>query len=467
MKSSTSRITRLIVAGLCGGLALGTTTACFADDATKLGTKLTMWGAEVAGNTEGTIPPYTGGLTTPPPDFKPGSGIYPDPFKDEKPIFSITAKNMAQYADKLSEGQKALLKRHPEYRMDIYPTHRSFAMPRAVAEATAKNATRATTTADSIGLKGAEGGLPFPLPKNGHEVMWNRLLNYQTEVLEYRSGSFYVDNWGRRVLTALSDTRFEYPYYQPANPDRGDAYAKLNASQSEPPAMAGQVFRIVDPLDFSAGDRRAWQYVPGQRRVKVAPELAYDTPYPGGPGLTTMDDVFLFSGRMDKFSFKLVGKREMFIPYNMYRLMLSQQTNDSDTAMKVLGTPKFPNPDLMRWELHRVWVVESELLPGKRHSYKRRVFYWDEDGYSAGMVDTYDRVDKLLIFGVVLPIQLYDRDAMLSTAFLHQNLFAGVYLPGNIPTASPIRAGLKGQGAATVWSKRDWAPESMGAGGAR
>ena len=68
---------------------------------------------------------------------------------------------------------------------------------------------------------------------------------------------------------------------------------------------------LVDPLDIGTKDRRAWSYLPGQRRVKVAPDLAYDTPNPGTAGATTFDDTFIFNGSMDRFDFKLVGKKEM------------------------------------------------------------------------------------------------------------------------------------------------------------
>lgn len=80
------------------------------EEAAKLGTTLTAVGAETAGNKEGTIPAYTGGLRTPPANFKPGSGIRPDPFAGEKPLFSINAKNMSEYADKLTEGARSFSK---------------------------------------------------------------------------------------------------------------------------------------------------------------------------------------------------------------------------------------------------------------------------------------------------------------------------------------------------------------------
>lgn len=449
---------------ICCGLTRAGTTA---EEARQLGTTLTPWGAEVVGNKDGSIPPYTGGLRKPPADFKPGSGIYPDPYKDDKPLFTVTAKNMAEHADKLTEGQKALLTRYPDYRMDIYPTRRSTAMPQPVLDATLKNATRAQTTGNGIGITGAEGGLPFPIPKDGYEVMWNHLLAYSGDALEFISSNFYVDRSGRRTLTGSSNMRYEYPYFQPENPERGTVYLKQNASVLAPAALTGQQFTLVDPLDFANADRRAWQYVPGQRRVKVAPELAYDTPYSSGAGLLTFDDIGVFSGRMDRFSFKLIGKKEMYVPFNVYKLFLSQQTNDLDKAMSIVGTPNFLNPDYLRWEKHRVWVVEADLLPGKRHIYKKRVFYWVEDNPAAGMSDQYDNAGKLFRVNMSLPIQLYDKDIPYAVPWLIYDFSSNVYVMCGIAANGPIRAGLKGEGAAQAWSKGDWSPEAMGARGVR
>ena len=82
------------------------------DEAKQLSDTLTPWGAEKAGNKDGSIPAYTGGLTKPPASYDPAKkGMLPDPFADEKPLYSVNAKNMAQYADKLSEGVKAALAR--------------------------------------------------------------------------------------------------------------------------------------------------------------------------------------------------------------------------------------------------------------------------------------------------------------------------------------------------------------------
>ncbi len=145
---------------------------------------------------------------------------------------------------------------------------------------------------------------------------------------------------------------------------------------------------LVDSVNPIAQPRRAWQYLPGQRRVKLAPDLAYDTPNAGSGGTSTYSDTFVFNGAMDRFDWKLVGKKEMYVPYNGYKLMYAKD-------IKPALTPNHVNPDFMRWELHRVWVVEATLKPGQRDLYSKRVFYLDEDSWVALAADQYDGKGQL------------------------------------------------------------------------
>jgi hypothetical protein len=115
----------------------------------------------MAGNADGTIPAYTGGLTTPPPAFKAGASIRPDPFVAEKPRVSISAQNMGKYDAMLTAGTRALLKKYPKYHIDVYPTHRSVALPERVLDGTLANATNASTKDGGLGIAGAIGGYPF------------------------------------------------------------------------------------------------------------------------------------------------------------------------------------------------------------------------------------------------------------------------------------------------------------------
>src|SRR5262249_6805568 len=196
-----------------------------------------------------------------------------------------------------------------------------------------------------------------------------------------------VDVTGQPTLATSGMIRVEFPYYDPAK-SATDTFYRLKVQYTGPARRSGEALMVIDPLNPVERGRRAWQYLPGQRRVKLAPDISYDTPNPGTGGATTYDDAFVFNGQMDRFDFKLVGKREMYIPYNTYRLIYGSKADE-------VFTPNHANPDVLRWELHRVWVVEATLKPGARHVYSKRVFYLDEDSWVAVSSDEYDARNQL------------------------------------------------------------------------
>ena len=162
----------LAVGLLMAGAALAKVPAAEAD---KLGKELTCVGAEKAGSKDG-VPEFTGKwLGTPPGvQYTPHVGQHPvDPYPNEKPVLTITAENQAQYASKLSDGQKALFAKFPKtFRMDIYPGHRDFRYPDSVCESAKKNALNAEIADGGLSIKGAvKGALPFPIPKDGQEAL--------------------------------------------------------------------------------------------------------------------------------------------------------------------------------------------------------------------------------------------------------------------------------------------------------
>lgn len=398
------------------GSALG---AVSAEEAKKLGTTLTAVGAEKAGNADGSIPAYTGGLTTPPANFKKGSGVRPDPFASEKPLFSITAANMDKYADKLTEGNKVLLKKFPTYRIDVYKTHRTVAFPEYVLDNTAHNAVTTKTTNNGLQVIGTKGGYPFPIPKDGYEAMWNHLLRYNGEALKEKYSSWNIDSSGRKSLSTTGLISEEWPYYDKKKPD-SDIFFSIKVEYTAPARRNGEAVLLKDPLNIVEKGRKAWQYLPGQRRVKMAPELAFDAPNPSAAGANTYDDTFQFNGSMERYNFKLVGKKEMLVPYNAYN-MLYQTKSD------ILCGPKHLNPDHVRWELHRVWVVEATLKPGKRHIYSKRIFFLDEDSWAAVASDQYDARGQLFRSKFTPLTYSYDVKAILSDAIFSYDLIANNY----------------------------------------
>ena len=449
------RLMITLTAAVIAAFTASAQAAVSAEEAKLLGTTLTTFGAEVAGNKEGTIPPYTGGITAPPPGYVEGK-YRPDPYAGEKPLFSIDAKNMDKYADKLSEGTKALMKKFPNtYRLDVYKTHRSVAYPKYVQENQLKNAARCKTTNEGLSLSPeCYGGTPFPIPKDGYEVMWNHQVRFggTSVVTEYET--VYVDATGKAVVVAVEKTQYEWPYYDPKKTSA--EYSMMVRNEIRGPArVAGERGIWLDPLDWAKTERKIWQYLPGQRRVRLTPDLAYDTPVPSRGGSQTMDDVQMFRGKMDRFDFKLVGKKELYIPSNNWRF-LHHTTNEEVYA------PNHINPDTLRWELHRVWVVEATLKPGKRHVYQKRVFYIDEDSWSIVLSDQYDAADKMYRAGMAFCAPMYEVPAPLcGEIFGHTDLMNGVYVVlgrpgkrGSLWTAPPLPA-------------REWAPDSLSGSGIR
>jgi hypothetical protein len=385
--------------------------AVSADEAQQLGTTLTDFGAIKAGNPDGSIPPYTGGVTKAPADFKPDSGFWVDPFKDEKSLFRIDSQNMSKYADKLSEGQKMLLKQNPStYYIDVYPSHRSAAYPDFVLKATVRNATVCELEKDDLAIiQACRGGMPFPIPKNGNQAMWNHVLKYQghNAYSTPSNKSWVIDTVGKPTLTATQSTWVELPFYQTTLTDRDPSMAsRLYSYTSEPARNAGVMTGVIDFLDPVAKVRRAWSYTPGQRRVKLSPEFSYDTPVASQGGVTLFDELFIFSGKLDRFDFKLAGKKEMYIPYNSYK----STACPADKALMA----KHANPECERWELHRVWVIEATLKSGMRHAYAKRTYYFDEDQTGAGLYDAWDHSGNLYRSLFNGWIQLYDKVQPLS-----------------------------------------------------
>ena len=422
--------------------------AVSADEAKKLGTTLTSTGAERAGNADKSIPDYTGGLTTPPASYAKGSGIRPDPYAGEKPLYAIKPGNEAQYDDKLTAGTKEMLKRHADFRVDVYPSHRSAAFPAWVVANSEKNATSVQTTDDGLGLKGTYAGVPFPIPKTGYEVMWNHLLRFTGTTQYTQYDSINVDSSGRAVLATTGQITLDYPYYDPkrATPSAdSDIYFRTKIAYTAPARRAGEALLVQDYVNPMKNGRKAWQYLPGQRRVKMAPDIAYDTPNPGSAGASTYDDAWVFNGAMDRYDFKLVGKKEMIVPYNAFKLAYAKDPYAATT-------PGVLNPDFVRWELHRVWVVEAALKPGKRHIYAKRVFYVDEDTWTAVASDQYDARGNLYRAGFVYTFPMYEAATPNASTQATFDFTTGGYNVAGMLGAYPVGVKLIDPLPASQWS---------------
>lgn len=429
MKNSNHK-NRLVTAIMMSSLLVGAASAAVSvDEAKPLGNALTPWGAEKNGNKEGTIPAYgKDHMVKAPEKYDPKKpGLRPDPYASEKPRLTITAANMAQYSDKLTEGQKELLKKYPTFRMDVYPTHRTMRYPDYINENSIRNATSCKATSGGLDIEGCYGGVLFPIPKTGYEVMWNHNMKYSAPSFFTSAQQVQVDTSGNNNIQGVNDINEEYTAFYQENrnitiSDKAPFYM-VRLDTTGPARKVGEKLSVIEYTDSHASGRKVYQYLPGQRRVKLAPDLAYDTPNPQSGGAALMDEVLIFTGPLDRFDFKLVGKKEIFIPYNNFRM------NDANLCRDVRFMKGHVNPDCYRWELHRTWVVEATLKPGIRHAYSKRVFYFDEDTAGAGIAEGYDASGKLYrsVFGDYKP--WYETsDQGESQNYLAYDFTTGAYL---------------------------------------
>jgi hypothetical protein len=362
-------------------------------EAAELKSRLTPVGAERAGNADGSIPAWTGGVTSA-PGYVSGAPR-PDVFAADKPIFSITARNFREHEDKLPEGAKALFAKHAGYRMDVYPSRRSAAAPDWVYENIARNATRALAAPEGIayGVEGAAGGIPFPIPKDGFEVMWNHLLAFWGPARELTVSTYIVPSGGAVEKASTYKEIADFPYYYPgATADSfGAYYFKTLHLAVAPPARAGEAYLNWQPINIRRGSFAAWRLLPGEHRVRKAPGISYDVPDADAAGFVSLDEYYIFFGGLDRYNFKLLGKKEMYVPYNNNRLY-------TRPVSEILGHDH-ANPDDLRYELHRVWVVDGTLIPGAHDVVAHRRLYLDEDTWMAVYSDSWDEAGRLWKFG--------------------------------------------------------------------
>src|SRR3954467_3409123 len=414
---------------LLAGMILGAPSmaAVSAADAAKLGAELTPLGGIKAGNADGSIPAWDGGLTSAAQagfaNFRPGQH-HPDPYASDKPLYTVTSANMAQYAGKLTEGHKKLLQTYRNtFKMIVYPTHRSAAAPQRIYDATKRIATTAQLAKDGNGVLNAGEGVPFPIPKSGVEVFWNHVLRYRGDVIVRNIGQAPVTAGGDYTMVKFRDdtmAAYSLPGAKSENLDNTIVY--FIQETVAPPRYAGEVLLVQETLDQSVENRRAWVYNPGQRRVRRAPNVAFDNPGTNSDNLRTSDQFDMYNGSPQRYDWTLVGKKEMLVPYNSYKLG-SNSLKYTDILKK-----NHINPELARYELHRVWVVDSKLKPGKSHLYSRRTLYLDEDSWQVVAVDCYDSRGQLYRVQEGHVINFYEVPALWTVLETVYDLSNGRYL---------------------------------------
>jgi hypothetical protein len=396
----------LTMVATMAGVAMGASAmaAVSASDAAKLGAELTPLGGEKAGNADGSIPAWEGGLTSAAQagfaNFRPGQH-HPDPYASDKPLYTVTAANMSQYGNKLTEGHKKLLQTYRNtFKMNVYPTHRE--------------------------------GIPFAIPKEGVEVFWNHVLRYRGDVIVRQIGQAPVTASGAFTMVKFHDeTMVAYSLPGAKSENLSNTIAYFIQETTAPARLAGEVLLVQETLDQSLENRRAWVYNPGQRRVRRAPNVAFDNPGTNSDNLRTSDQFDMYNGSPQRYDWQLVGKKEILVPYNSYKLH-SNTLKYGDILKK-----NHINPDVARYELHRVWVVDSKLKAGQSHLYSRRTLYVDEDSWHILAVDCYDSRGQLYRVQEGHVIQYYDVPALWTALETVYDLSNGRYLALGLDNEEP------------------------------
>ena len=420
MKAITIRLGTALV--LACALVSPVSAELSADDIARLGKDLTPLGGERAGNAAGTIPEWTGGITKPPAGYQLGDH-HPDPYAGDKPLFVIDQSNLDQYRDKLSTGHQRMLELYPSFKLNVYPTRRSASAPQRVYDATRRIAAVTKLVDDGNGVDGAVIGIPFPIPKDGQEVIWNHLLRYRGETVSCTLGQAAVTRGGDYTLVKYAvDVNVRYSLPGMTVEQLGNTMILFKQRVTAPARLAGDIVLVHETMNQAREPRSAWTYNPGQRRVRRAPNIAYDNPGTTSDGLRTADQFDMFNGAIDRYDWKLVGKREMYVPYNAYR------AHSGDLSFNDIIRPLHVNPEHMRYELHRVWIVDATLKEGASHLYKRRTFYIDEDSWQVLLADIYDNRDQLWRVSEGHVINFYEKPLIWPTLEVHHDLQAGRYL---------------------------------------
>lgn len=406
-------------------LSCGTFAKLPADQVARLGADLTPVGAEKAGNADGSIPAWTGGITKAPAGHKVGDH-HADPFSSDKVLMTITKANVDQYKSLLSPGQIRLFESYPDtYKMNVYETRRSASFPQYVYDATKKIAADAELVEGGNGITNAAIGIPFPIPANGLEAVWNHLLRfrgvaagrYAGQAAPTASGDYTVIGFDEQIMFKYSDPSATTTALQSEN-----ILFRFKQAITTPARLAGTALLVHETMDQIKTPRQAWTYNTGQRRVRRAPNVAYDAPGTASDGLRTTDDFDMFNGSPNRYDWKLVGKQEMLIPYNDYKL------HSKDVKYADILKPGHINPDLVRWEKHRVWVVEAQLKKGTSHVYGKRVFFIDEDSWQISVADLYDNRGELYRVAVAHGLNYYDVPTHWSTLEVYHDLNTRRYL---------------------------------------
>lgn len=372
------------LARLLAAACLGTFAAAAGAAGDGEGTPL---GALRAGSADGRIPAFAAPEAAKASDTSACS----DPYAEETPLLRIDRQNLAEHAARLGAGQRALIEALPDsFSLPVYASHRSATAPAAYLAGTQANASQARLD-DNRRPAGVVAGLPFPVIADdadaGLRAYWNFRLRWRGLGRDRSYLQATVAPSGTATLTRLRQRAI----YRSLDAAPGSLGPLLSASLTgvlAPTRLAGAM-KLVHTSATRAP--QAWQLSPGPDHplLRATTEAVDDVPVFGADGLYNEDQREGFDAGPDRYDWKLLGLRELYVPYNAWRLFAAASARND-----LLGA-RHVNPERLRYELHRVHVLEAKLKPGLPGQWPRRTFYLDEDSWQILLVDLYGRSGEL------------------------------------------------------------------------
>ena len=342
-------------------------------------------------------------ITSPIDSYDPNINSYPDPFKDDPILFVINKDNYLDYAnDILTLGQIEMFENYPDsFKMNVYQSRRSCAVPEEVTKLTTENA---LLTDDGEGIEGIVGSIPFPNPSKALHHVWNHILRYRGVDIHGSSPFYIIDsdgsiNFGKGEAIAKN-------YWNPFTRNEKGLQGMLMTKVTHPPRLADASLLVIESLNAFKKPRQAWVYNPGTRRVRRAPDIAYDYKPTANQGLTTTDQVDGFNGAKDRYEWSFLGKQKKLMPYNAYKF--------HEQELEKLLTPYHVNQDFLRYELVNVNVVKATLKKDKRHIIPNRMMYFDNDSHNMLVEETFDGNEQIMSYREFPIINFYDQPMCLS-----------------------------------------------------
>ena len=374
------------------------------DEALEPGNELTPLGAELKGedSIKNKLPPIPKWekinqleakkfLTSP-------NKRHPNPYKDDI-LLTIDKNNHHEFVNYLTEGMKYLFKMYPEtYRLNIYQTRRNVTMRSEINEATKNNISTAKLVDDGQGVEGARLGIPFPLTRNPQEMIWNHRLRYRGISVEVDRDSSYIVFKNSDKEESLFHLQISFDY---SNPKRNNSLLGIFKQTNLSRGLEGEVLLASDSLNELSMPRNS-SIGTTDGGFEPTPFMAHDYRRGVAGGVRTYDQYDMFNGSLEKYDWNLKYQdtQKIFVPYNAY--VVYNELNHNEIL-----TPKHINPELLRYEMHRVWVVEAKLKENTEHFYTRRIFYIDEDSWQILASENYD-VKGNLYYSEAHCINFYD-----------------------------------------------------------